>query len=126
MNVRAIALTAGIFGAVTMFILPWWLILTGNADGPVTLLERIYIGYSFTPMGSVIGAAWGFFDWAIAGAIFVGLLIASVKGYLVAANFMHLNSEKQMIYWILILTVFFLILLLFIPLLWDLNNMANH
>ena len=63
---------------------------------------------------------------SIAGAIFVGLLIASIKGYLVAANFMHLNSEKKIIYWILGLTVFFLVLLLFIPLLWDLNNMGNN
>ena len=63
---------------------------------------------------------------SIAGAIFVGLSIASIKAYLVAANFMHLNSEKKMIYWILLLTVFFLALLLFIPLLWDLNNMGNH
>ena len=54
---------------------------------------------------------------SIAGAIFVGLTIAFIKGYLVAANFMHLNSEKKMIYWILLLTIFFLILLLFIPLL---------
>ena len=63
---------------------------------------------------------------SIAGAIFIGLLIASIKGYLVAANFMHLNSEKKIIYWILGLTVFFLVLLLFIPLLWDLNNMGNN
>ena len=63
---------------------------------------------------------------SIAGAIFVGLTIAFIKGYLVAANFMHLNSEKKMIYWILLLTIFFLILLLFMPLLWDLNNMSNY
>ena len=63
---------------------------------------------------------------SIAGAIFVGLTIAFIKGYLVAANFMHLNSEKTMIYWILLLTIFFLILLLFIPLLWDLNHMSNY
>ena len=73
MSIRAFALTAGIFGAVTMFLLAWWLILTGNADGPPTIFERIYIGYSFTPMGSVIGAAWGFVDWGIAGAIFAWL-----------------------------------------------------
>ena len=73
MNVRSVALTAGIFGTVTMFFLAWWLILIGNADGPVTLFERIYIGYSFTPMGSIIGAVWGFFDWGIAGAIFAWL-----------------------------------------------------
>ena len=73
MSIRALALTAGIFGAVSMFLLAWWLILTGNAEGPPTIFERIYIGYSFTPMGSVIGAVWGFVDWGIAGAIFAWL-----------------------------------------------------
>jgi len=73
MSIRALALTAGIFGAASMFFLAWWLILTGNAEGPPTILERIYIGYSFTPIGSVIGAAWGFVDWGIAGAIFAWL-----------------------------------------------------
>ena len=62
---------------------------------------------------------------SIAGAVFVGLTIAMIKGYLVAANFMHLNSERKLIYWILLLTVFFLALLLFIPVLWDVNNMCN-
>ena len=63
---------------------------------------------------------------SIAGAIFVGLTIAIIKGYLVAANFMHLNSERKMIHWILLLTAFFLALLLFIPLLWNINNMSNY
>jgi len=72
-SIRSLALTAGIFGASTMFLLAWWLILIGNAEGPQTLLERIYIGYSFTPLGSIIGAVWGFVDWAIAGAIFAWL-----------------------------------------------------
>ena len=62
---------------------------------------------------------------SIAGAVFVGLTIAMIKGYLVAANFMHLNSERKLIYWILLLTVFFLALLLFIPVLWDINNLGN-
>ena len=73
MSIRALALTAGIFGAASMFFLAWWLILTGNAEGPPTLFERIYIGYSFTPKGSVIGAIWGFVDLGIAGAIFAWL-----------------------------------------------------
>ncbi|MBC8256601.1 MAG: cytochrome C oxidase subunit IV family protein [Candidatus Marinimicrobia bacterium] len=63
---------------------------------------------------------------SIAGAVFVGLTIATVKGYLVAANFMHLNSEKKLIHWILLLTVFFLGLLLLIPLLWDINLISNY
>ena len=73
MSIRALALTAGIFGSFTMFFLAWWLILTGNAEGPATLFERIYIGSSFTPIGSIIGAAWGFVDWGIAGAVFAWL-----------------------------------------------------
>ena len=73
MSIRSVGLTAGIFGAASMFFLAWWLILTGNAEGPVTLFERIYLGYSFTPMGSVIGAFWGFVDFGIAGALFAWL-----------------------------------------------------
>ena len=72
-SARSCGLTLGIFGAVSMFLLAWWLILIGNAEGPTTLFERVYIGYSFTPLGSVIGAAWGFVDWGIAGAIFAWL-----------------------------------------------------
>jgi len=63
---------------------------------------------------------------SIAGAVFVGLSIAFIKGYLVATNFMHLNSERKLIYWILILTVFFLLLLLFVPLLWDMNHLSHY
>jgi len=73
MSIRSVGLTTGIFGASTMFLLAWWLILTGNAEGPITLVERVYIGYSFTPMGSIIGALYGFVDWGIAGALFAWL-----------------------------------------------------
>ena len=52
-------------------------------------------------------------------AIGVGLLIAVIKGYLVAANFMHLNDESSTIYWTLILTVIFLVLLFAIPKMWE-------
>ena len=50
-------------------------------------------------------------DRYIVGAVFIGLIIASVKGYLVAAHFMHLNNEKQMINWSLIITVVFFLLI---------------
>ena len=73
LSVRSCGLTLGIFGAAAMFFLAWWLILIGNAEGPTTLFERVYIGYSFTPLGSVIGAVWGFLDCGIAGIIFAWL-----------------------------------------------------
>ena len=72
-SIQSFGLTTAIFGALSMFILTWWLIINGNAEGPITLFERIYIGYSFTPMGSIIGAVWGFVDLGIAGVIFAWL-----------------------------------------------------
>ena len=73
LSIRSVALTLGIMGGASMFLLAWWLIIIGNAEGPTTLLERMYIGYSFTPLGSVIGAIWGFVHFGIGGAIFAWL-----------------------------------------------------
>ena len=73
LSIRSVALTLGIVGGASMFLLAWWLIIIGNAEGPTTLLERMYVGYSFTPLGSVIGAIWGFVDFGIGGAIFAWL-----------------------------------------------------
>jgi cytochrome c oxidase subunit 4 len=44
---------------------------------------------------------------SVALTIAVALFIATVKGFLVAGYFMHLISEKKMIYGILAATVFF-------------------
>ena len=48
-------------------------------------------------------------------AIAVALLIATVKGSLVACYFMHLISEKKLIYAVLVLTVVFFVALLALP-----------
>ena len=48
-------------------------------------------------------------------AIAIALAIASVKGFLVAGFFMHLLSEKKLIYSVLALTVFFFFVLLWGP-----------
>lgn len=49
-------------------------------------------------------------------AITLALVVASVKGSLVAAFFMHLISERKLIYAVLILTVFFFGIMLWGPL----------
>lgn len=48
-------------------------------------------------------------------AIAVALVIASIKGSLVACYFMHLISEKKLILWVMLLTVVFFIVLLLVP-----------
>jgi cytochrome c oxidase subunit 4 len=54
-------------------------------------------------------------------AIGIALLIAAFKGSLVAGFFMHLFHERKLIYWVLVLTVLFFLVLLFYPTIsdWD-------
>ena len=44
---------------------------------------------------------------SVALTVAIALFIACIKGFLVAGYFMHLISERKMIYGILIATVFF-------------------
>ena len=52
---------------------------------------------------------------AVPLAITVALIIATMKGSMVAAIFMHLNHEKKWIYGALILTVVFFVVLMMLP-----------
>ena len=52
----------------------------------------------------------------VAAAIVVALVIASVKAGLVASYFMHLISERKLIYWVLGITVAFFFAVLLLPL----------
>jgi len=61
-----------------------------------------------------VGACYGL-KLPVHQAILVALIIASIKGFLVAAFFMHLLSEKKVIYGVLILTVIFFIFLMMLP-----------
>jgi hypothetical protein len=44
-----------------------------GATGEVTMIGRLYHGYSITPMGSVIGLLWAFADGLVGGLIFAWL-----------------------------------------------------
>lgn len=48
-------------------------------------------------------------------AILFALLVATIKGSLVACYFMHLISERKVIYWILIICALFFAVLLWAP-----------
>jgi cytochrome c oxidase subunit 4 len=43
--------------------------------------------------------------------IIVALAIATVKGSLVAGFFMHLSAERRIIYWVLVLTAVFVVVM---------------
>ncbi len=58
--------------------------------------------------------------------IVVALMIASTKGFLVAAFFMHLISEKKMIYSVLAFTGFFFAALMYLTLFSMAHNNLVH
>lgn len=70
---------------------------------------------------TVLTVAVSYFHMSPVMAVVVALLIATFKGSLVAGFFMHLFHERKMIYWILLLTVVFFLVLLVYPTLseWD-------
>jgi cytochrome c oxidase subunit 4 len=49
-------------------------------------------------------------------AITVALIVATIKGSLVALFFMHLSNERKLIYYVLTLTVVFFVFMMFVPL----------
>jgi caa(3)-type oxidase subunit IV len=57
------------------------------------------------------------FHLAVPAAITVALIIATIKGSMVASVFMHLSHEKKWIYGALLLTLVFFVALLFLPIL---------
>ena len=67
--------------------------------------------------GTVITVAVNQVHLVVPLAITVALIIATVKGSLVASVFMHLSHEKKWIYGVLLLTAVFFIAVIFIPLL---------
>lgn len=78
---------------------------------------RIYITVFVVLMVlTVITVAISYLDLSVPVAVTVALLVATVKGSLVAGYFMHLVSEKKLIYAVLVLTAAFFAALLALPL----------
>jgi cytochrome c oxidase subunit 4 len=68
-------------------------------------------------VGTIITVAVNQVHLAIPLAITVALIVATIKGSLVASVFMHLSNEKKWIYGSLILTVAFFFVLMAVPML---------
>ncbi len=75
---------------------------------------------------TVVTVAVSYLDISIGPALILALIIACIKGGLVAGYFMHLISEKKVIAWVLIVTMVFLVcmFILFISALSDQENVS--
>jgi cytochrome c oxidase subunit 4 len=84
---------------------------------------RVYITVFVTLMVlTIVTVAIARLHLPVPMAITVALIVATIKGALVAGYFMHLVSEQKLIYAVLALTVAFFIVLLALPVLTHSNG----
>ena len=77
---------------------------------------RVYITVFVALMAlTLITVAVSYLDLSTGAAVAVALFIATIKGGLVACYFMHLLSEKKLIYAVLVITAVKFVALLLLP-----------
>ena len=74
---------------------------------------------------TVITVAASFLSLGVAGNVTLALIIASIKGSMVAAIFMHLNHEKRWIYGSLLLTVLGFLVLMSVPMFTTMDHIGT-
>ena len=98
--------------------------MSNDMNHHIKVYRNVFIGLLiFT--GLTVSVSYVDFSLVWVG-ISVGLAIAFFKGYLVAANFMHLNNEKNIIYMILSMTIVFFLVLFFMPILWHNDGLGSY
>ena len=101
--------------------------MTGGHAADIDKHVRIYITVFVALMVlTIVTVAISRFHPPIAIAVTIALLVATVKGALVACYFMHLISERKLIYAVLALTAAFFIVLLALPALTTHNGFWIH
>ena len=78
LDIKAFAVSCGLLWGVSLFILTWWIIAFEGATCEVTMIGRLYRGYTISPAGSMVGLAWGLID-----GFFCGLILAWLYNVLV-------------------------------------------
>ena len=90
--------------------------MTSDHAADIDRHVRVYITVFVALMAlTIITVAVSYLDLPPAMAITVALFVATVKGSLVACYFMHLISEKRLIYAVLVITVVKFIALMALP-----------
>ena len=73
LDVKACAVAFALIWGLGLFLLTWWVIWFDGPNEDKNLIGMVYRGYTITPLGSLIGLLWAFFDGLIGGAIFAWL-----------------------------------------------------
>src|SRR4026209_163554 len=92
--------------------------MTNDHAADIDRHVRVYITVFVALMAlTIVTVAISYLHLPLAMAVTAALLVATVKGSLVACYFMHLISEKKLIHAVLLLTVVFFVALLALPVL---------
>jgi len=70
LNKKAFGLAVGVLWGVGLFLVTNFLLLRGSEGVIISGLKNVYLGYSFSFLGSIIGLIWGFVDGFIVGWLF--------------------------------------------------------
>ena len=90
--------------------------MTSDHAADIDRHVRVYITVFVALMVlTLVTVAVSYLDLSVPMAVTLALLVATIKGSLVAGYFMHLISEKKLIYAVLVLTVVFFAALLALP-----------
>lgn len=74
LHAPALGLAFSLLWGLGVFVMTWWMLLFGTAQpGEQVILSKLYLGYTVSGAGSVIGLVWGLVDGLIGGLIFAWL-----------------------------------------------------
>ena len=90
--------------------------MSGHSPEAVKKEVRIYLAvFAALAVLTVVTVGASYLHLALKAAIVLALIIASVKGALVAFFFMHLRAEKKIVWLVLVFAVLFFFVLLLYP-----------
>ena len=70
LSVKAFALAGGLACGIALFLLTIWYLIFGFEGHTLQKIHHVFLGYSITWYGALIGLIWGFIHGFIGGAIF--------------------------------------------------------
>ena len=79
LNIKALGIASGSILGISVFLLTVWFLLMGYNGHLLSKLGSVYLGYSVTWLGAVIGLIYGFIDGFIFGALFAFIYNKFVK-----------------------------------------------
>ena len=57
---RALGIALGLVWGLAIMLGTWWLLIWGSPGQTISKLGNLYLGYSYSWSGAVIGFIWGF------------------------------------------------------------------